>query len=273
MWNRAWGGAIRRVREDHPGATRKVPRGVRPLQFESLEARQLLAAALAPIGSVSVPASLGYAVPLNGSAANTPQTFTVTSSNPDIKATVATGKFLTFNVTHTASPSVSGDISFSGAITFQLFDNLTPVTASNIEAYTNAGLYNSGQFFRVADNFPGQNLSNDFIIQGGTSSDATTGSTTVPSNLPPTPFIDEFNPQLAFTGTNQLAMANSGPDTNSTQFFITTGQPQSLDFHHTIFAQLVADPQGIVPKMTMVQTQTNRCQHREVEARQPDPDH
>ena len=52
-------------------------------------------------------------------------------------------------------------------------------------------------------------------------------------------------------------MANSGPDTNSTQFFITTGQPQSLDFHHTIFAQLVADPQNIVPKMTMVQTQTN----------------
>ncbi len=253
MGNRAWGGAIRRVREDHPGATRNAPRGLRPLQFESLEDRQLLAAALAPIGSVSVPASLGSAVPLDGSAANnTRQTFTVMSSNPDIKATVATGKFLTFNVTHTASPSVSGDISFSGAITFQFFGNLTPVTASNIEAYTNAGLYNSGQFFRVANNIPPG--SNGFIIQGGTSLDATSGSTTVPSNLPPTPFIDEFNPQLAFTGTYQLAMANGGPDTNSTQFFITTGQPQNLDFHHTIFAQLVAG-QDIVRMMTQVITQ------------------
>ncbi|MBV8611585.1 MAG: hypothetical protein JO034_29600 [Singulisphaera sp.] len=77
MWNRALGGAIRRVREDHPGATRKAPRGVRPLEFESLEARQLLAT-LAPIGSVLVPASLGYSATPNISS----QPATVTLNDP-----------------------------------------------------------------------------------------------------------------------------------------------------------------------------------------------
>src|SRR5207248_529409 len=71
------------------------------------------------------------------------------------------------------------------------------------------------------------------------------------------PFMDEFNEQLAFTGTGQLAMANAGKDTNSSQFFITTGSPRFLDFNHTIFGQLVDDPQGTLAKMTAVPRDAN----------------
>src|SRR5262249_60545518 len=86
-------------------------------------------------------------------------------------------------------------------------------------------------FPRIANNFPG---TNDFIVQGG----GITGTISGNSGLPGTPFIDEFVQQIAFTGQGQLAMANSGKDTNDTQFFITTGGPRFLDFNHTIFGPL-----------------------------------
>ena len=72
------------------------------------------------------------------------------------------------------------------------------------------------------------------------------------------PFADEFNQQLAFTGTGQLAMANAGDDTNQSQFFVTTGSPRSLDFQHTIFGQLVSG-QDIIAQMTRVATGTGEC--------------
>src|SRR4051794_34967327 len=99
MLDRAWGGTFLKGRGD-----RKPSRGraVRRPQVEGLEARELLVASIGSIAPVTVPQSLGYQVALNGSAANAPQTFSVTSSNPDVKATVAQGKFLTINVTHTA---------------------------------------------------------------------------------------------------------------------------------------------------------------------------
>ena len=93
-----------------------------------------------------------------------------------------------------------------------------------------------------ANNFPGPT---DYIVQGGSVSGTGTGNV----NQPGFPFTDEFVQQLAFTDTGvtnpsgvagQLAMANAGPDTNSSQFFVTTGAPYFLDFKHTIFAQLVS---------------------------------
>src|SRR4051794_36269158 len=85
----------------------------RPLAFEALEGRQLLAASLAPIGTVTVPTTLGFQVLLNGSGGGaTSQTFTVSSSNPDIKATVAQGKYLTLNISHAAANA--SDVTFNG---------------------------------------------------------------------------------------------------------------------------------------------------------------
>src|SRR5205807_1605596 len=52
-------------------------------------------------------------------------------------------------------------------------------------------------------------------------------------------FDDEFNPQLVYSGNGQLGMANSGKDTNGSQFFVTVGPQRFLDFNQAIFGQLV----------------------------------
>src|SRR5262249_51043896 len=106
MSDRASSGAYRRE-------ARKPPRArCRPV-LEFLEGRRLLTASLAPLPNITVPDFLGYQVPLDGSGSNaSTQTFTVTSSNPDIAATVAQGQFLTMNVSHASSGA--GDPAFSG---------------------------------------------------------------------------------------------------------------------------------------------------------------
>jgi cyclophilin family peptidyl-prolyl cis-trans isomerase len=229
-------------------AQRTPRKGLNPL-VEPLEGRQLLAASLAPIGPVSVTATLGTQVVLNGSASNaSSQTFTATSNNPNITATVAQGKYVTFNVSHSAHDAT--DITFAGPITIQLFEDLTPQTVAKIESFITSGFYNSKTFHRVASGFP---TTSDFILQGGSANGFGTGF----SGQPGAPFPDEFNQQLSFSNPGELAMANSGPDTNDTQFFITTAEPTFLNFHHTILGQVVADPDGILTKMTKVELEQN----------------
>ena len=88
--------------------------GCQPL-VEVLEGRQLLTASLAPIANVTVPAQLGYQLPLDGSGNTDPsQTFTATSSNPDIKVSVAQGQFWTVTVSHT--PANSSDVTINQRI-------------------------------------------------------------------------------------------------------------------------------------------------------------
>ncbi len=222
--------------------TTRHPRSHRPL-LENLEGRALLST-LAPIGPVTVPAGLGYQVPLDGGAGD-PQTYRVTSSNPQVQASVAQGNFLTLNVSHTSSGA--NDPSYSGQITFQLFEDLTPNTVNKIETLVNQGFYTGKNFHRIASGFPGPN---DYILQGG----SVNGSGSGEVNQPGFPFADEFVQQLAFTGSGQLAMANAGDDTNSSQFFITTGSPRFLDFQHTIFGQVVSGDPTI---MSMIDTARN----------------
>lgn len=244
MFDRAWGGLFRGTRGAQVGEARPAGRRHRP-RLESLEGRQLLAASIAPISNVTVPVDLGYQVPLDGSASGAgDQNFTVTSSNPDITASVAEGKYLTFTVTHLKAPNSPDDVLINGPITFQLFDDLTPSTTAEIESIVQSGFYTGKNFHRVASGFP---TASDFIVQGGSKSGDGSGA----SLQPGTPFVDEFIQQLAFTGEYQLAMANSGPNTNDTQFFITTGSPQFLNYKHTIFGQLV-DGSELVDEMTKV---------------------
>jgi cyclophilin family peptidyl-prolyl cis-trans isomerase len=221
--------------------TRRMP------LVEHLEGRQLMTASLAPLSNLSVPAQLGYQLSLDGSG-NTDgrQTYTVTSSNPAIQVSVAQGPYWTLNVSHTAS-SQPGDISFSGSMTFQLFQDMTPVTVSNISKFTNDGWYNGKNFSRVANNFPGPT---DYIAQAGAANPDGSGTSPYPN------FISEIVQQLAFTGTGQLAMANAGPNTNNTQFFITTGTPTSLDFGYTVFGQIVSGT-NILADITQVTTQNS----------------
>ncbi|MFO0954267.1 MAG: peptidylprolyl isomerase [Isosphaeraceae bacterium] len=251
MLDRALGGVFRwgRGNRSKPSRARTAQRPV----LEGLEGRELMIASIAGISPVTVPQSLGFQVPLNGSAAGGSQTFTVTSSNPDIKATVAQGKFLTLNLTHTAASGQAGDVSFTGTVTFQLFEDLTPMTASKIESFVTSGYYSNKTIHRVAGNFTNQNLPFDYVIQGGAPNPDGTGS----SGLPGTPFGLEINQQLAYVNTGSLAMArSSSPNSNDVQFFWTTGTPTTLNQQYTIFGQVVAG-YDTIQKITQVATTTN----------------
>jgi cyclophilin family peptidyl-prolyl cis-trans isomerase len=212
-----------------------------------------LAASLAAIANVTVPALLGYQQPLDGSGTTDPQTFTATSSNPDIKVSVAQGQFWTVTVSH--QPANSSDVTITNeTMTFQLFGNLTPQTVARITTLTNDGYYTKGFPTQTPPVLPGQYIpritsvtSSGFsAIQGGSSSATSTSSS---SGVPP--IATEPVQQLAFTGTNQLAMANTGkPDSSDAQFFITNGTltqsiQQSFDFNYTIFGQLVSGQQTV----------------------------
>jgi cyclophilin family peptidyl-prolyl cis-trans isomerase len=255
MLDRAWGGMIRRSREGRgPESRRPDRRGRRP-HVESLEGRTLLSAALATLPNISVPSQEGYQVPLDASASGAPSaTFTVSSTNPDIKATVAQGPFLTFTVSHTpASGNPSDPTINKGTITFQMFQDLTPTTTSLFESFVNAGYYTDKTIHRINDAFSGTASPTNVVIQGGSPNGDGTGS----SGLPGTPYGLELSQQLAFTQAGTLAVANSGaPDTNDTQFFYDTGPQTGLNYMYTIFGQMVAG-QDTTALLSQVATEEN----------------
>jgi len=246
MLDRIWGGLFSMKRSTDCTEARRSPRCRPDLRLELLEDRRLLTASLAAIPAQTGPAQMGAAVLLNGSGATgtTQQTFSVTSSNPDIAATVAQGPFFSVSVTHTAS-STPGDISFNGTLVMQLFQDLTPKTVSMIQQFVNDGYYIGKDFTRIANNFP---TATDYVAQGGAPNANGGGN----SGQPGTPFSNEIVQQLAFTNPQQVAMANAGgTSTNDTQFFLTTAIPTFLDYNYTQFGQLVTG-QNILTDMTQV---------------------
>jgi peptidyl-prolyl cis-trans isomerase A (cyclophilin A) len=124
-----------------------------------------------------------------------------------------------------------------GRITCKLFSKESPKTVENFVALAQGTkdwtdptthkkmhgkpLYNGTQFHRVIP---------EFMIQGG---DPTATGMGDPGYM----FEDEFDPNLNFDVPGRLAMANSGPNTNGSQFFITEAPTEHLDQKHTIFGQ------------------------------------
>jgi cyclophilin family peptidyl-prolyl cis-trans isomerase len=213
-----------------------------------------LSASLAPIPDVTVPAQLGYQVPLNGSGGTDPsQKYNATSDNPDIQVSVAQGPFWTIKVSH--QPANGSDVTINNeSMTFQLFQDLAPNTVSRITNLTNSGYYTQG-FPNTSPPTPaGQYIpritsvaSSGFAaVQGGSSSPTSTASS---SGI--APIATEPVQQLAFTGRYQIAMANTGqPNSTDAQFFITNGDQsqtvqQAFDFNYTIFGQLVSGQQTL----------------------------
>lgn len=91
-----------------------------------------------------------------------------------------------------------------------------------------------------------------FMVQGGDPTGSGTGG-------PGYAFADEFHPELHFTRPYLLAMANSGPGTNGSQFFITVGTPAHLNRRHTIFGQVAgADSRAVVDALAAVPTDGER---------------
>ncbi len=233
------------------GVERRVPRRTRRPVLERLEDRQLLATLGAITSPVQVPTGLGYQLPLVGG--NNNQTFTVTSSNPDVSVTPAKGQFWTITVTHTAASA--SDISFTGSMTFQLFQDLTPDAVQKIEQLITSGFYTSPTQPTSGTALASKNfhrIVSGFAAQAG----SLTGNGTGSLNAPGYPFPDQFNTQLIFNGNAQLAMANAGNDTNDSQFFITYGAQRFLDFNYTIFGQLVSG-QNVLQELSQVQVTTN----------------
>src|SRR5579883_930860 len=273
MWDRMGRSRFRSGRAGQGATARARHRWARRPQPEILEDRRLLTAALAAIPNVTVPAQEGYTLPLDGSGTTDAQNFTVTltSGSPAITASIAQGPFWTINTQYTDPTNMNN--SFTGALTFQLFQNLTPQTVGMIQTFTNDGYYNGKNFTRIANQFPG---ATDYILQGGAPNADGSGS----SGLSGTPFANEIVQQLAFSGQDQLAMANAGPDpslpnyardvnTNDTQFFITTtGSPHFLDYGYTIFGQLVSGVSTLA-KMTQVPVQYSSVYRADVAPANP----
>jgi cyclophilin family peptidyl-prolyl cis-trans isomerase len=228
-----------------------------------LEERQMLTASLQAIPETAVPALQGTTVPLlANTGATDPQTYTVTSSNPDIKATIAQGPFWTLGVAFNDA-TIPAD-SFTGNLTFQLFQNLAPNTVSMIEQFTNDGYYvNSGNKFpRIVSDFDSPLTT---VIQGGSTNVNGTGT----SGQPNTPFENENVQQLALTGADQLALANSGgTDSNNTQFFINTGAADALGYNYTVFGQLVSG-QYALTEITAIPVQSNPVTSEDSQPAQP----
>jgi len=111
-----------------------------------------------------------------------------------------------------------------GTIKLNLFYDLVPVTVSNFVNLANRGYYNNLKFHRVID---------DFMVQTGCPLGTGTGG-------PGYNFEDEFHPSLKHDKPGVLSMANSGPGTNGSQFFITHLETPWLDNHHSVFG-LVTD--------------------------------
>lgn len=122
-------------------------------------------------------------------------------------------------------------ITTKGTIKLDLFYNQAPVTVSNFVNLSNRGYYNDISFHRVIENF---------MIQGGCPLGTGTGG-------PGYEFSDEFHPDLKHSEPGILSMANAGPGTNGSQFFITHLETPWLDNHHTIFGKTMdEDSQDVV---------------------------
>ena len=106
-----------------------------------------------------------------------------------------------------------------GIINLDLFYNEAPITVSNFVNLSRRGYYNNLIFHRVIDNF---------MIQGGCPFGTGTGG-------PGYEFINEFHSDLKHDKPGILSMANSGPGTNGSQFFITHLETSWLDNNHTVF--------------------------------------
>ena len=111
-----------------------------------------------------------------------------------------------------------------GPIHLRLHEDKAPVTVASFVNLARRGYYDGLSFHRVI---------NDFMIQGGCPLGTGTGG-------PGYTFKDEFHPELQFDKPYLLAMANAGPGTNGSQFFLTTAATPWLNNKHTIFGE-VAD--------------------------------
>lgn len=117
-----------------------------------------------------------------------------------------------------------------GPVYVELFETLTPTTVNNFVFLAQQGYYNNTTFHRVLENF---------MAQAGDPTGTGAGG-------PGYQFRDEPVGFLTFDRPGLLAMANAGPDTNGSQFFITTAITNWLDYNHTIFGEVLQGQDNVL---------------------------
>src|SRR5262245_49558007 len=119
-----------------------------------------------------------------------------------------------------------------GNFTIELFEQQTPKTVGNFVTLAEKKFYDGVIFHRVIDGF---------MIQGGDPTGTGRGG-------PGYQFADEFHPDLKHNSEGILSMANAGPNTNGSQFFITLAPTPHLDQRHSVFGR-VSDGMDVVKKI------------------------
>ncbi|MBF0533199.1 MAG: peptidylprolyl isomerase [Candidatus Omnitrophica bacterium] len=155
---------------------------------------------------------------------------------------ILTGGVMTANAQSqklSASPVVVFETN-QGKIQIKLFREVAPKTCENFIGLVEKGYYNGIIFHRVIK---------DFMIQGGDPTGTGRGGESIWGQY----FEDEFKKGVGFDKPGLLAMANRGPNTNGSQFFITTVPLPYLNNKHTIFGEVVAG-YDVVQKIESVPT-------------------
>jgi cyclophilin family peptidyl-prolyl cis-trans isomerase len=116
--------------------------------------------------------------------------------------------------------TVSTDL---GSFVIELFADKAPITVNNFVFLAREGFYDGVTFHRVIKGF---------MAQGGDPTGTGMGG-------PGYSFADEFHPDLVHSGPGIVSMANAGPATNGSQFFITYTATPHLDFHHAVFGRVI----------------------------------
>lgn len=110
-----------------------------------------------------------------------------------------------------------------GVFRIELFEDKAPLTTGNFIKLATSGFYNGLIFHRIIDGF---------MIQGGCPSGRGTGG-------PGYTIMDEFHPELQHNAPGILSMANAGPNTGGSQFFVTLVPTDWLDGRHAVFGRVV----------------------------------
>jgi len=130
-----------------------------------------------------------------------------------------------------------------GAFSVELYTSHAPRTCENFLELCRRAYYNGTVFHRVIQGF---------MLQGGDPTGTGRGGESIYGGK----FEDEITRALKHTGAGILSMANAGPNTNGSQFFVTLAPTPHLDGKHTIFGR-VCEGMGIVERIGNVQTDGN----------------
>ncbi|KAH7714335.1 cyclophilin-type peptidyl-prolyl cis-trans isomerase-12Bmcyp-12 [Aphelenchoides avenae] len=128
----------------------------------------------------------------------------------------------------------------TGNFSVELYWEHAPRTCQNFAELARKGYYNGTVFHRIIT---------EFMIQGGDPTGTGRGGTSIYGAK----FADEITDELKHTGAGILSMANSGPNTNGSQFFITLAPTAHLDGKHTVFGRIAAGMK-VVQKLGNVDT-------------------